>query len=201
MSGFGWRRVVLLRRIAAGLLVVTALLLAVRSPSASDTATVLVAVHDLAPGSTLHGTDVAQRRWPRDLVPSGALRTVADVDGKVLAGAASSGEPLTVLRLAGPELARQASGRPDSASVPIRLTDPDVAGLLGPGQLVDVVTVGEHSNQPTILASAAKVLTVLPNSGKAAAGRGRIVLVVVPRSVAAKLAAATLSQDVTVTLR
>ena len=201
MPEFGWRRVVLVRRVAASVLAATALLLAMRAPDNSNTSPVLVTVHELPPGATLHDTDVAMRHWPRDLVPSGALSSPAEVDGKILAGAASTGEPLTVLQLAGPELARQTSGRPDSASVPIRLTDADVAGLLGPGQIVDVVTVGEHNGQPTVLASAAKVLTVLPSSGKTAAGKGRIVLVVVPRSAAVKLAAATLSQDVTVTLR
>jgi pilus assembly protein CpaB len=202
LAGLGWRRVVLLRRIAAGLLVAAALLLAVRSPGGSSgTRPVLVAVRDLTPGSTLHASDVQVRRWPSALVPPAALNTVAQVEGKVLAGAASNGEPLTALRLAGPELARQATGRTDAASVPIRLADADVAGLLGPGQIVDVVTVGERTSQPTVLAAGAVILTVLPGDGRPSVGRGRLVLVVVPRSVATKLAAATLSQEVTVTLR
>lgn len=199
--GLGWRRVVVVRRVAASVLAAVALLLAVRAPGAAETRPVLIAAHDLPPGSTLHTADVTQRRWPTDLVPAGALSNTTEVDGRVLAGAAGAGEPLTTLRLVGPALAVLTSGHTDRASVPIRLTDPDVAALLGPGQLVDVVTVGERSGEPTVLAAAAKVLTVLPNSVRSAAARGRIVLVVVPRSVAAKLAAATLSQDVTVTLR
>jgi hypothetical protein len=85
--------------------------------------------------------------------------------------------------------------------VPIRLADADIAGLLGPGQKVDVITVGNRADQPSVLASAAIVLTVLPDHGKTAGGRGRLVLVSVPGQAAAKLAAATLSQEVTVTLR
>lgn len=133
-------------------------------------------------------------------MPVGALTSVAQVDGRVLAGAASSGEALTAVRLAGPELAKKATGGQDAASVPIRLADADVAGLLVPGRLVDVVTVGERTDQPTVLAAAAVVLTVLPAEAKATS-RGRLVLVAVPRSVATKLAAAILSQEVTITLR
>jgi pilus assembly protein CpaB len=119
----------------------------------------------------------------------------------VLAGAAGAGEPLTALRLAGPELVRSVAGDGDAAAVPVRLTDADVAGLLHPGQRVDVVTVGERTGSPGVLASGARVLTVLPSDGKIAGGRGRLVLVAVPRAVATKVAAATLSQEVTVTLR
>ncbi len=199
--GLGWRRTVLARRVVAGLLVLTALVLAVRGPGAvSSAAPVVVAVRELAPGSTVHAADVQVRAWPPELIPAGALTTLAEVDGRVLAGAANTGEPLTTVRLAGPELAKRASPGFDAAGVPIRLADADVAALLAPGRLVDVVTAGARSDQPTVLVSAAVVLTVLPAEAKPG-GRGRLVLVAVPRAVAPKLAAATLSQEVTITLR
>lgn len=199
--GLGWRRAVLARRVLAGLLVVAALVLVVRAPSvASRTTSVLVAVHELAPGSTIRAADVQVRPWPPELVPAGALSTLAEADGRVLAGAANAGEPLTSVRLAGSELAKRASPGYDAVSVPIRLADADVAALLAPGRLVDVVAAGTRSDQPTVLASAAVVLAVLPADTKAG-GRGRLALVAVPRAVATKLAAATLSQDVTITLR
>jgi pilus assembly protein CpaB len=200
-GGFGWRRVVLARRVAAGLLVVAALVLAVRAPdAATGSAPVVVATHELASGATVRAGDVEVRRWPPELVPVGALRGADEVQGRVLAGAVSLGEPLTSVRLAGPELAVRATGGRDGVSVPIRLADSDVAGLLNPGRVVDVVTVGQRSDQPTVLAMGAVVLTVLPEEAKPA-GRGRLVLIAVPRAVASRLAAATLSQEVTVTLR
>jgi pilus assembly protein CpaB len=201
LHGLGWRRVVLARRVVAGLLVLAALVLAVSAPSAaSGTTPVVVASRELAPGSTVATADVEVRGWPPELVPVGALTSVAQVDGRVLAGAASTGEVLTAMRLAGPELARKATGGHDAVSVPIRLADGDVAGLLVPGRLVDVVTVGERSDQPTVLAAGAVVLTVLPAEAKSTA-RGRLVLVAVPRATATKLAAAILNQEVTITLR
>jgi pilus assembly protein CpaB len=199
-GGLGWRRVVLARRVAAGLLVLAAIVLAVRAPPEAVGGTpVVVAVRELASGATVRPGDVALRHWPAELVPTGALGTVEQAQGRVLAGAASFGEPLTSVRFAGSEGGRVAGGR-DTASVPIRLADADVAGLLSPGRLVDVVTVGQRADQPTVLASAAMVLTVLPAEAKPG-GRGRLVLIAVPRAAASKVAAATLSQEVTVTLR
>lgn len=186
----------------AGGLVVGAVVLAIKDPQAEGRSqTVLVTARDVTPGSALSASDIQVRRWPVDLVPMNALHSVDQATGRVLAGAAGAGELLTSHRLAGPELARRARGRADAVSVPIRLADADIAGLLSPGQKVDVITVGSRSDQPTILASGAIVLTVLPDQGKIAGGRGRLVLIAVPGQSAAKLAAATLSQEVTVTLR
>jgi Flp pilus assembly protein CpaB len=196
----GWRRLLLVRQVAAGVLVLAAVVLAVRAPGGGAGVPVLVAARELASGSTLHPADVTVRRFPPELVPPAALRTVDEADGQVLAGAAGPGEPLTPTRLAGPELAARATGGRDAASVPIRLADAGVAALLRPGRTVDVVTIGQRADQPSVLASAAVVLTVLP-AENISAGRGRLVLVAVPRAVAGRLAAATLGQEVAVTLR
>lgn len=200
LRGPGWRRAALARRWLAGLLALAAVVLAVRDHAGAGSVPVLVAAHDLAPGSVLSPTDVRIARWPPGLAPAGALTSEADAEGRVIAGAANRGEPLTTTRLAGPELARRAMGSSDAASVPIRLADAGVAGLLGPGRQVDVVTVGERTDQPTVLATGATVLTVLPAEQKPGV-QGRLVLVAVPRSAATRLAAATLSREVTVTLR
>jgi len=201
LGGIGWRRATLIRRWLAGLLVLAAAVLAVRGQiGGPGSAPVLVAARDLTPGSTLAATDIQVSRWPPELVPAGALTATADAEGRVLAGAANRGEPLTEPRLAGPELARRSIGGAEAASVPIRLADGGVAGLLGPGRTVDVITLGERTDQPTVLAAGATVLTVLPAEQKPGA-QGRLVLVAVPRSAAARLAAATLAREVTVTLR
>ncbi|GAA5151293.1 SAF domain-containing protein [Pseudonocardia eucalypti] len=196
----GWRRVVWLRRALAGALVLTAGLLAVRGPAEPERVPVLVAGRDLGPGVTLRAEDVRLVHWPPELAPSGSLREPAEAAGQVLAGAANRGEPLTSVRLAGPELIRRAGDGADAASVPIRLADSDLAALLRPGRLVDVVTIGPRADSPNVLAAGATVLAVLPADDKTA-GRGRLVLVAVPRAAATRLAAATLSQEVTITLR
>lgn len=192
----GWRRTALLRRTAAGLLVVLALVLAVAPGAAASGVPVLVAAGDLASGSTLGPDRLVVREWPPDLAPAGALDDPADAVGRVLAGAVRAGEPLTDARLtgAGPRVG-------DGAAVPVRLADADVAALLTPGSRVDVVTLGERATEPLVLAADAEVLTVLPAPTGSTASRGPLVLVAMPRSVASRVAAAALSDQVAVTLR
>lgn len=205
LRGGGWSRPVVLRRVLAAVLVLLAAALALRPQPSS--ATVLVAARDLTAGSTLTAADVAVRPVPSGLVPAGVLSEPSSVDGRVLAGAARQGEPITDIRLLGDELARLQAPDEGSATVPVRLSDPDVAELLAPGSTVDVVSVGERDAAPTVLAERATVLAVL--DGRAAAGlgaagqaqRGRLVVVVLPRDAATEVAAASLYQSLTVTLR
>jgi hypothetical protein len=86
-----------------------------------------------------------------------------------------------------------ATGDPNAVAVPVRLTDAAVADLLRPGSRVDVV------GDPGVLANDAVVIAVRPSEGVSA--KGRLVVVALPRSAAAKVAAASLAQPVTVTLR
>ena len=202
----GWRRAMLLRRAAALLLALLALALALRPPDAASRSPVVVAARDLPSGTALASTDLTLASWPGELVPVGALRAPADADGRVLAGAARAGEPLTDVRLAGPDATGRLAGRPGDAAVPVRLADPEVAHLLAPGSRVDVVTPAPDGNRPVILASDAAVLTVVAAEGDAPAGpgqgaRGRLVLVALPRADAARVASAALSEQVAVTLR
>jgi pilus assembly protein CpaB len=194
--GPGWRRVALLRRVAAGALALLALVLAVAPGSGAGGVPVVVTATDVAAGATLHTADLAVRRWPAELVPAGALPDPAGADGRVLVGAARAGEPITDTRLAGPAAAL---GAPHGgAAVPVRLADAGAAALLVPGSTVDVITVGAESGEPVVLAAAADVLAVLPPDSPSA---GRLVLVAMPPGIAARVAAASLTEQVAVTLR
>lgn len=199
--GGGWARTLLLRRIAAGLLVGLAAVLAVSPHTGTEPRTeVVVAARDLAPGMVLDAPAVALRALPPDAVPDGSNRTVDGVTGRLLAAPLRRGEPITDVRLAGAELARSATGAPDAVGVPLRLSDPDVAALLYPGATVDVVTLGERQQQPLVLASGATVLAVL-GTGRSLADEGGLVLVALPPQAATRVAGASLSQPVTVTVR
>lgn len=195
----GWRRALLLRRGLAAALAAAALVLALSPAPGSAERSVLVAARDLAAGATLGAADLSVRSWPQSLVPAGALTTAADAEGRVLAGAARAGEPVTDLRLTGPALAAHITGVADAVSVPLRLADPAVAGLLIAGTVVDVVTAGASAAEPVVLARGAVVVTVLAPDGGAA--RGRVVLVALPPQAATRVAAAALTEQVAVTLR
>lgn len=198
VRGPNWRRVAWARRVGAGLLLALAVVLAL-TPSTPGVP-VVVAAHDVTAGATLGATDLVVRDWPADQVPGGAVQQVAAAEGRVLVGAARAGEPITDVRLVGPELAARMHGTPDAAAVPVRLVDADVAALLHPGGRVDVVTVGASAEAPLLLAADAAVVAVLPPA-TGPGGRGRLVLVAMPRELASRVAAASLSEQVAITLR
>ncbi|MGH3798054.1 MAG: SAF domain-containing protein [Pseudonocardiaceae bacterium] len=200
--GRGFGRMLLLRRVAAALLVGLAAVLALIPGTGSAAGIpVVAAARDLTPGTVLGAGDVVQRELPADATPDGAARATAAVLGRTLAAPVRRGEPLTDVRLAGPDLLRAVSADPAAVSVPVRLADPDVAALLHPGAVVDVVTLGERQDEPVVLASGARVLAVLaPHSG-AAVTEGRLVLVALDSTGATRVAAASLSHSLTVTVR
>ena len=201
LRGSGWRRTALLRRAVAALLAGLALVLALLPRDRGSP--VVVAARDLPSGAALTVADLTVAHWPTALLPAGAVRAPPEAAGRILLGAARAGEPLTDVRLAGPDTMTRLTGRPDDAAVPVRLPDPDIARLLAPGSRVDVVTPGPDDGLPVVLAADAAVLTVraAEPDGPASAARGRLVLVALPRAAAARVAAATLSEQVAVTLR
>ncbi|MCT2582959.1 SAF domain-containing protein [Actinophytocola gossypii] len=201
----GWPRLLAPRRVVAALLVLLAAVLVVRPPPQArgePTVPMLVAARDLAPGSSLRPDDVRIVRAPESLRPATALTTAEQATGRVLAGAASRGEPLTSTRLVGRENSRLATGDPSAVAVPVRLADPQVAALLTPGARVDVVTVSPDSaTAGVLLAANATVVTVRAEPPADADRSGRLVVIAVPRADATRLASVSLGQPVAVTLR
>lgn len=202
LRGPAWARTALLRRVAAAVLALAAVVVALAPGGADDRVPVVVAARDLGPGGPIGPAEVTVAAWPPALVPGGALRDPADARGRTPAGPVRAGEALTDLRLIGPELAVRAGG-PGASAVPLRPADPGVAALLSPGSVVDVIADGPDG--PRVLAARAAVLSVLPAAGgpgaAAAAGSGPLVLVALPEAEATTVAAATLAGEVTVTLR
>ncbi|QUQ69317.1 SAF domain-containing protein [Kutzneria sp. CA-103260] len=190
-----WARTILFRRTAAALLAVLAVALAAATMlhGQEHTAPVLVAARDVPAGVTLTVDDVRIRDLPLAYAPAGALSEPGAAVGRTLAGPARAGEPITDVQLVGRENTLLTTGDPDAVAVPVRLTDAAVADLLRPGSHVDVV------GDPAVLASDAVVVAVRPSEGVSA--KGRLVVMALPRRVAAKVAAASLAQSVTVTLR
>jgi Flp pilus assembly protein CpaB len=203
--------VVALRRAVAGLLVLVALGLLAAPGVAPAGTRVLVAARDLAPGVALAPTDVVVRTLPAEAVPGGALADPAGVTGRQVVGGVRAGEALTDVRLLGPAAAVAAAGVPDAAGVPVRLADAGVAALLAPGARVDLVGAGAPGSAgvtvpdaaepgPVVLASGAVVLAVLPAPDRTA-GSAPVVVVALPAGLAARVATASLREEVTVTLR
>jgi Flp pilus assembly protein CpaB len=198
-----WKRARVLRRARVGLaalLLVVAGLMAIPRPPGSIGAggvEVLVAAHDMA-GGVLAATDLRTARLPPAAVPAGALPVDGSAVGRMLAGAVRRGEPLTDARVVGPESARLA-GDPGSVAAPIRLADAAVAGLVHPGDRVDVVAV-TGSGATSTVASGAQVLAVPPipdGEGQ----DGALIVLAVPEWAAARVVASALEARLAITLR
>jgi Flp pilus assembly protein CpaB len=200
------RTAVLIRRALAAMLFLTAGVLAVRPAAARDgpSGPAVVLARDVAAGSVLHPADVLVVPLPESLRPAGTLSTPESVDGRLLAGAARAGEPITDARLVEPSTGFPGMADPQRSIVPVRLADAGVAALLHPGARVDVVTTAGEGGR-LVLASAAVVVTVVAPDADVGHGPSRedgpLVLLEVPSEGATQVAAMSLERPVTVTLR
>jgi Flp pilus assembly protein CpaB len=157
---------------------------------------VVVAAHDLAPGTALSASDIRVAQAPASLIPGSALRDSASATGRTLTGAAGAGEPITEARLVGARNTVLTARDPAAVVVPVRLADPSVADLVGPGSHVDVVALDPQGTVGTVLATDAVVVTVRRQEDKPG-----LVLLALPEDTATRVAATTLAREVTITLR
>ncbi|SIR76629.1 SAF domain-containing protein [Williamsia sterculiae] len=201
----GWARTLLVRRLIAGAFVVAALVSALAAHRADRTDTVLVAAHDLTPGAPLTAADVATRELPTGTAPDGALRRRADTETRTVTAAIRGGEVLTDVRLLSPRLPTALLRRPDARLVPVHIGDAGVPALLREGDLVDVLAAQHDSDDsapPSVLVRGAVVAVV---STRAAASLRTspdpgVVLLAMPETDAHRVAAANLTEAVTVVL-
>ncbi|WP_327048045.1 Flp pilus assembly protein CpaB [Microbispora sp. NBC_01189] len=162
--------------ILAGLAAACALS-AVRAPRGVE---VLAAARDLA-GGRLAASDVMVVRLPPDAVPAGAYAAGSPVTGRVVAGPLRRGEPLTDARLLGPGLFRF-SGSPESVATPVRIADPGAAGLLSPGDVIDVLAAYEEG--PFEARTVAQQVRVIARPPGSTDGGGLLVLATTPAQAA-----------------
>ncbi|MGC5015089.1 RcpC/CpaB family pilus assembly protein [Streptosporangium sp. DT93] len=134
-----------------------------------DTAsvTVLVTAKDL-PGGVLTSSDLTPAALRPDTVPEGVLRPGTPFAGRILAGPARRGEPLTDIRLLGPGLL--AAHGPGTVATPVRVADPETARLLSPGDVVDVLAAASTWDGAVPAKTVAEDVTVLATPGNGAGG-------------------------------
>ena len=128
---------------------------------------VVVAARALAAGTELGPGDVEVRAVPASLVPADVVGDPAAVVGHVAAVRLAAGLPLSEELVAGGALAALAPA--GSVVVPVRLDDV-TAGLLRPGDHVDLVPTAAHAGLPEGGAAPgylARRALVLPSTGRA----------------------------------
>lgn len=189
------------RRIAAAVLVVLAGVSAVRANPQGDRTAVVVAVHDLSPGTAVSAGDVVVETRLAPTLPDGAQTELATVVGATPAGPVRRGEILTDVRLLGPRLAESAAG-PDARIVPLHLADSAVLDLVRNGDIVDILAApdGATESTPRVVATDAVVVLVSAKPKGATASNDRVVLVALPATAANAVAGAALVATVTLTL-
>lgn len=192
----GWARTVAIRRAAAAALVVLALVLAVTGRSDAPTTGVLVAAHELAPGTQLGAADVRMTAVPADLVPDAALTSPDGAVGRAVTGPVAAGELLTGHRLLTDRSAELI--RPGARLVPITPADAGTVDLLRAGDVVDVVAqyTSDGESLPQVLATDAVV--AVPAAPR---GKPRTVMLAMTEDEAHLVAATALSAPITVVFR
>ncbi|EEI17547.1 SAF domain-containing protein [Corynebacterium lipophiloflavum] len=189
----GYRRSVALRRALAAALLVAALMSAAVSRGADPM--VLAFAQPASAGDVLEPSHLQLRRFPADAVPDNALTDIDAATGQILAAAASRGEVVTSTRLVGPDLASELVGEqaPEAFSlVPVALAEPDIIPMLHHGATVSVVTMSPDGAQPRTIATGAKVVVAGAEEGT--------VMLLLPNTQAAAVAAASLATPLTVVL-
>jgi len=211
-----WHRRLLAAGLAAG---AVAAGLTVLAPDPPATVDVLAASRDLAGGAALRPDDLDTVALPRSSVPDGALSDPSAVEGRVLAGPIRRGEPLTDVRLVGRELLAAYGGEGEGlVATPVRIADAGTAGLLRPGDVVDVLAAdtgartgatdgADATDTASVVARAVRVLTVprTTDDGPLASGPmladGALVVLATTSEVAARLARAAVTARLSITLR
>jgi Flp pilus assembly protein CpaB len=175
------------RRLIAAFFAAAAMGCALLSLRPGQGVPVLAAARDLSGGS-LGASDVTVVHLPPGALPGGVFRPGADVMGRRLAGPMRRGEPLTDARLLGPGLL--AAYAPGLVATPVRITDAEAAGLLSPGDVIDVLAAPSDwtESSPAAQPVARNVSVITTPEGKAETGA--LVVLATTTEQAAQLATA-----------
>jgi Flp pilus assembly protein CpaB len=188
LSRYGRRRRLIAAALAA--LAVIAAYLATR-PAAPPT-TVLVATRDLAAGP-LTSSDL--HPIPLNHPPDGAVRTTAAAAGRYLTSPMRRGEPLTDARLL-----HSYRLPPGMVATPVRISDPEAAGLLSPGSAINILAAWEESQPARTIAEEVTVITIPSPATDRSDSHGKLVVLATTPTQAAQLAAAQAHARLSITI-
>ena len=209
----GHRRGVVVRRAIAVALLIAALASALSA--AKELPRVPVFSRDLPAGAELALADVDLAHLPSSSIPDSAVAAKPEeLTGRVITAAAGKGEVITDARLLGEELVSSLVGGSEAAAarmIPVKLAEPDIIPHLHHGDTVDVVTAvdaasspsdvgeGEAPTAPTarVIATGGRVVSTSSAEGEASSST---VLLALPHDHANDVAAASLSQPLTVVI-
>ena len=189
------------RRKLAIVAAIAAVLSAVEAaaPQAPPTLRVVRATTDLALGATARPGDITLSAVPEVALPRGALVDGNAVLGRRLIGPVAEGQVLTALDL----LSTPSGIGSGHVIAPLRLADPQLAVLLQPGALIDVIAADPEGGEANVVATGATVVTVptAPSEEGTRTSDGALVLLEVDARTATLLAGAAANRTLSVILR
>ena len=187
------RKLAIVAAIAAVLTAVAA-----AAPQAPPTLRVVRATTDLTSGAIVRSSDITVSSVAEDALPRGALVDPTAVVGRRSIGPVAEGQVLTALDLSGTSWGIG----PGHVIAPLRLADPEVAVLLQPGSIINVIAA-DPEGQANVVAAGVRVLLVpAPPAGEGArTADGALVLVDVDAETATLLAQAAATTRISVVLR
>lgn len=191
---FSWhrRKLAVVAAVAAVLTGVAAV-----NPEGPPTLRVVRATTQLAGGSVVRAGDLEVADIVAVDAPVGALSDPGSVIGQRLAASIAEGQVLTGLAMTADRGGR-ARGQ---VVAPLRIADADLAQLLRPGELVDVVAADAQSEKAAVVATGVRIVTVPAGSSDQQAQTGALVLVEVDEAEATRIARAAISGTITVIWR
>ena len=156
------------------------------------------ATTQLAGGAVIRAGDLDVGEIAAADAPDSVVDDPADVIGAMLTGPVAKGQVITPLDLLA-DRTTLAAGR---VVAPLRLADTDLAGLLRPGEIVDVMSADAQAGRAAVVATGVRVVTIpAVGSVEPATSAGALVLVEVTPAEAAALARAAVSGTLTVLWR
>jgi Flp pilus assembly protein CpaB len=178
------------------------------SPPPLRTESVLVAARDLSGGTRLSPDDVRPKGIDPGSLPKGAVRARSAAIGRTLSAPMRKGEVLTDVRLVGRSyLDSYGDGL---VAAPVRVADADSVRLIQPGDLVDLLAAGLGTNGSAastarLVAAGVPVVTIPPTGssplGATNPDQGALVVVVTTPETAARLAAAAVTDRLSLVIR
>lgn len=168
------------------------------APEGPATIEAVQATQQLAGGTVLTAQNLTVKRVRASDAPVGLVSEPTELIGMTVAAPIAARQTLTNLAVVTP----QAAVAPGRVLAPLRLIDDDVAALLRPGELVDVLAADAEQKRAKVIASAVRIIAVphLDQEGSVV-NSGTLVLVEVDRATAAELAKASVSSTLTVIWR
>jgi len=112
-----------------------------RGKATLETVPIYVAMHNINIGDPIDASMVSLQEWPKDKIPPGAISQLEELEGRRPRAAIIQGEPLLELKLLAPgEVSDPIRSIPKGYRLKTIRVDAEksAAGLLGPGDRVDI---------------------------------------------------------------